>query len=37
MREIRSTYKILTGKPEEKRLLERRRHRYENNTRINLE
>ena len=36
MEESRSTFKILTGKPIEKRPLERPRHRWEYNIRMDL-
>jgi hypothetical protein len=36
MAEMRNAYNILVGKPEGKRLLERRRHRWEDNIRMDL-
>ena len=37
MEEVRCVFKILTGKPTEKRLLERPRRRSEDNIRMDLE
>ena len=37
MEEGRSAFKMLTGKPTEKRPLERPRHRWEDNIRMDLE
>jgi hypothetical protein len=34
MREMRSLYKILVGKPEEKKSLRRPRHRWEENIKV---
>jgi hypothetical protein len=34
--EVRNAYKMLVGKPEGKRSLGRRRHRWENNIRVDL-
>jgi hypothetical protein len=36
MGEMKSAYKILVGKPEGKRPLERLRHRWEDNVRMHL-
>jgi hypothetical protein len=36
MGKMKNAYKILVGKPEEKRLLVRPRHMYENNIRMDL-
>jgi len=37
MRERKGVYRVLMGKPEEKRQFERPRHRWENNIKMDLQ